>query len=326
MDDHALRGRRIAITGASGFVGGRLARSLLARGVEVIGFGRRPAREARLEPGAYRRWDITEGPLVDPPKVDAVVHCAGTVTDWGPRALFERCHVDGTGNVLASFPAEVPIVHISTASVYDPFAPKVRVREDAPLPARYLNDYAETKAAAERLVLAREASVVLRPHAIYGPGDTVLVPRILAAYRFGRLLAVGDGKNRISLTHVDNLVLAAERALVCALGGEGGRRVRGVFNVADAEPTVLDEALRAVLGARGLPARITYVPRRLGYGLGAVLERVFEAAGSARAPRLTRYIVAQLASEYTLDLGKATAELGYRPSHTFRAFAGSGEL
>jgi nucleoside-diphosphate-sugar epimerase len=150
----------------------------------------------------------------------------------------------------------------------------------------------------------------------------VLVPRILAAYRAGRLLAVGDGENRISLTHVDNLVHAVELAVVAA----SARRARGVFNVADAEPTVLDDALRAVLRATGRAPRILYVPRPIGYGLGAVLERVFTIAGAARAPRLTRYIVAQLASEYTLDLTKAKAELGYAPRHTFAGFIASGAL
>ena len=317
-----LRGLRIAVTGASGFVGSRAARALFALGAEVHGFGRRALAPEALPGIRYRRWDIAEGPLADAPAVDLVVHCAGTVTDWGTREAFAPCHVDGTKNVLVSFPEPSPIVHVSTASVYDPFVSKSYVTEDTPLPTRYLNAYAETKAEAERIVRARTRSIVLRPHAIYGPGDEILLPRILEAHRLGTLLAVGDGTNRISLTHVDNLVDAI--VLACrklARGGEGG-----TYNVADAEPVVLDQALRAVLRATGLRERILYVPRPVGWNVGHVLETVFAAANAPRAPRLTRYIVEQLASEYTLSLEKAKNELGYAPTRTLFDFLASGAV
>src|SRR5512139_212761 len=273
-DATRLAGCRVAVTGASGFLGGRLCQRLTSLGAEVHGFGRRSPSEVSLPGVHYRSWDISRGPLRDAPQVDVVVHCAGTVTDWGPRALFAGCHVDGTRHVLSSFPEPAKLVHVSSASVYDPHRPKVNVREDAALPSRYLNDYAETKARAEAIVRTRPKSFILRPHAIYGPGDTVLMPRILAAHRMGRLLAVGDGKNHLSLTHGDNLVDAIVLAIEAARRGDAG----GIFNIADAFPYRLDDALHAALRANGLPPRILYVPRTVGWRVGSVLEVAFKLA------------------------------------------------
>lgn len=320
MPVDSLLGKRIAVTGASGFLGSRLVARLVALGATVHAFGRRANHP--LAGASYRSWDIAEGPLADPPEVDLVVHCAGTVTDWGPRELFVRCHEDGTRHVLATFAA--PIVHVSTASVYDPHREKHGVREDAVLPPaeRYFNAYSATKAAAERLVAERPEHIILRPHAIYGPGDTVLLPRILEAYRFGRLIAVGDGTNRISLTHVHNLV----DAILLAASALLEDRARGTFNVADEAPVALHDALTGVLRATGRSPRVSYLPKRVGLSLGAVLERAFEFVGSEKPPRLTRYRVAQLASEYVLDISRAKQELGYRPERSFAAFVESGEL
>ncbi len=304
----ALRGRHVAITGATGFLGRRLAAALVSVDAHVIGFGRQPQPD--VQGMRYERWDIVSGPLPGSPhKVDAVAHCAGMVTDWGSTAEFFRCHVEGTRNVLASFP-DCPIVHVSTASVYDAFAPKRMVREDAAPASRFLNAYAESKAAAEAIVRERDAHIILRPHAIYGPGDRVLLPRLLDALVVGHLIAVGDGRNMISLTHVDNLVDALMLALAASITGSA----RGVFNIADARPLRLDEVLNAVLTATGHRPRIHYLPRSAAWFIGTVLETLWQALGRRKAPRLTRYRVAQVADEYTLDCGKAAAVLGYAPT------------
>ena len=320
MDTERLRGARIAVTGASGFVGGRVVDALVARGATVHGYGRRP--EHRLDGAHYTRWDIGDGPMNDAPQVDALVHCAGMVTDWGDRALFYRCHVEGTRNVLASFAEPCPVVHVSTASVYDPHAGKRMLNEQAPPARRHLNAYCATKAMAEQLVLARAQAIVLRPHALYGPGDRVLLPRLLEAYRRGRLLAAGNGTNRVSLTHVDNFV----DAIVLALQATLGQRARGIYNIADEAPVTIDDALRAVLIATGREPRVVYLPRLLAYGLGAFLELAHTALALRRAPRLTRYRVVQVADEYTLDLTRARQELGYRPTRDLFAFIEGGGL
>src|SRR5262249_40858282 len=146
----------------------------------------------------------------------------------------------GTRAALETFPRARRFVHISTSSVYDVRVANRGLREDAPLPPlhRYLNDYARTKRLAEHVVRSSgRDTAILRPHAIYGVGDTILLLRLLRARRLGRLVATGSGRNHISLTHVENLARAVALALDPASPG-------GTFNICDDETPTVDEILR----------------------------------------------------------------------------------
>jgi 2-alkyl-3-oxoalkanoate reductase len=299
------------VTGASGFVGRRLADALAAQGQDVLGFGRRPlAYVGKKGWRDYRHWDLTIGPLAVEREPEAVVHCAAMVADWGPETLFERTNVDGTRAVLASFPRCRRFVHLSSASVYDPRRPKRFIREDAPLPKRYLDGYSLSKRRAESVVLEiRPDAVVLRPHAVYGPGDPTLMPRLLAARRAGRLLAIGNGRNHVSLTHVDNLIQAVALSLRSTASG--------IFNVADRETPTLREIMATVnraIGGRG----VIFIPRALASGAALASEVIARVRRSAAAPLLTRYAVAQLSTEYTLDISRARTILRYQPARSYQ--------
>ncbi|GII95623.1 NAD-dependent epimerase/dehydratase family protein [Sinosporangium siamense] len=313
---------RIAVTGASGFVGGAVCRAAVEAGWTVHPFGRRASPTdgpagghvgGHVGGAPYRSWDLLGARPRGLPRVDAVVHCAGSVTDWGPPHHIWAANVHGTRAVLAAFPG-ARFVHVSTASVYDPFRPTVMAREDAAPVRRYVNAYGASKARAEQLVIGR--GIVLRPHAVYGKGDTTLLPRVLGAVRGRWLPAVGSGRQRISLTSVDNLVSA------CLLAASGPVD-RGVYNVTDADPITLDEALRAILRERGVRARPYYLPARVVEPLAGVVEAVCERLGTTRPPRLTRYAVGHLAVERTLDISAARRDLGFKPEPT--SFLGAAD-
>lgn len=297
---------RIAVTGASGFIGGRIARKLRRRGHDVIAYGRRPSSAVPEPLPGYVCWDFTAGE-VDAPYVDAVVHCAAHVGDWGDEATYQAVNVVGTRRVLACFARAPLFIHVSSASVYAADQARVRVHETAPLAERGAQPYARSKVEAEHIVMASlRRTIILRPHIVYGPGDGNLMPRVLAARRFGWLPVPGNGRNRVSVTHVDNLVLAIE----CALGTP---TVHGAFNVADADDVCVDDLLRTMLRRHGVAERIAYIPRRLAWPVACVGERAWRAIGATRAPPLTAFIVSNLADDFTLDLSRARTQLGYRP-------------
>lgn len=293
---------RIAVTGASGFIGGTVATALADAHHDVTGFGRSP--HGWSHPLArYRVWDITSGPLLGDRDFDAVVHCAALADDWAPLAEAMRVNRTGTRHVLASFP-RARIVHLSTSSVYDAFTPTVQAREDAAPVTRFLSSYSESKTFAELEVMGSDA-VILRPHAVYGPGDTTLLPRVLAAVRYGQLVLPEGARVLHSLTHIDTLVEAVRLAL---------RGRPGVYNIADAEPVVLAEVIAEFLARRRVRARIVRMPYPAAFRTAALAEATARLRGSR--PRVTRYAVSQLGLERTLDVSAARERLGFRPGPT----------
>jgi 2-alkyl-3-oxoalkanoate reductase len=301
---------RLAVTGATGFVGGAVCRAAVVRGWQVVAFGRRVDVDPNHIGGAaYRPWDLRRGDVSCPPVVDAVIHCAAAATDAGVDREVWQANVTGTERVLKSFPL-ARLVHVSTASVYDPYRPTVRaVESEAPV-RRYLNAYAASKAAAERVVLAAGRDVIiLRPHAVYGPGDTTLLPRLLENIRAGRLLVPGTGRVLTSMTSVDNLAQA------CLLAAESTVRA-GVFNIADSDVMTVDRALRGLLASAGVPARPVYLPTSLTSPLATAAEFLQRHTGHPTKVRLNRYVISQIAMERTLDITAARRHLAYAPSPT----------
>ncbi len=319
MDGDVPTSGSIVVTGASGFVGGAVARRFRELGWTVHAYGQRPRDQVAADlRDDYSSWDIADRTLDEPPQADAVVHCAGKVDDWGPYRAFERVNVDGTRNVVNTWP-DARFVHVSTASVYD-IANRDTVlheRDIDPLDAvaldrmRSLSPYCRSKRFAEHVVATSAARwAILRPHLVYGPGDTQLVPRLLARARFGSLAIPGDGRHtRIAPIHIDNLLHGIERAIATS--------ANGVFNlVDDVQPTV-DEALHAILAAVDSNIRVRYVPRSLAWALAIPTEQLWRILRLRSTPPLHRYTIAHVAWEHLLDSSQARRVLGYAPTRRF---------
>ncbi|WP_340537302.1 NAD-dependent epimerase/dehydratase family protein [Nocardioides sp. GXZ039] len=290
---------RIAVTGASGFCGSAVVRALRAHGHGVVALGRRPVADAE-----WRGWDAAAD-VPDLAAVEAVVHLAAAVGDPRPGAddaEFERVNVDGAARLLDAVRLrEVPVVWVSSASVYDPRLDRSLVPESHPTEGGHLNAYGRTKALGDRLALAAGA-VVLRPRAVYGPGDPHLLPRLRRAVRCGRIVLPGADVD-LSLTHVDNLASAC----VAALGWPAG-----AYNVADPAPVRRDRVVAAVLSAR-----VSHLPIAIVDGAARIVERT--AALTGREPLLTPYAVDTLARPCCLDLSRARAT-GWEPEERLAGF------
>ena len=304
---------KIAVTGATGFIGRSAMASLVAAGHEILAFGRRPATDpaartlAAIGARDYISWDIA-APLPHAAHVDAVIHCAADVAAAPPRHRAALINVQGTAHTLRAFADAPRFIHLSSASVYGIAPDATPIAEDRPfLPATaYPGPYGATKAAAERLILAaNRPAVILRPRAVYGPGDTTLLPRLLAARRFGVLPLPGDGTNPVAVTAIGNLCHAIDRAL--AHDGTA------TFNIADADTPTLRALLTEVFAAVGQPTRLIPLPPWPLQAAAHALDWWWRAARRPGEPRLTPYAIAQLRHPCVLDLTRARTHLGYVP-------------
>jgi len=214
---------RLLLTGASGFVGGHLLDRFASMGWDVTGVARRP-----LALPNYVAHDLAK-PLPFEKQFDVVIHAAARASPWGRRRDFHQQNVVATKNVIDHCLAHgVPkLVFISSSSVFYAPGHQLGITEETPMPSRAVNDYAATKREAEELVRGYPGEwAILRPRAVFGPRDTVLLPRILEAARKGELplLVAPDGPAVGDLIYLDNLVECIVRAAT-------DRDIRGAFNL-----------------------------------------------------------------------------------------------
>ncbi len=314
---------RSIVTGGGGFVGAALCRRLRALGHDVTALGRRdyPALAADGIRTVVHDLSASDAPAALARHfsgMECVFHTAAHVTMWGRLESFVEGNVTATDNVIAACrAAEVPrLVFTSSPSVVAAAHDLRGVDESQPYPSRYSAFYPQTKAAAERAVLAahgdRLRTASLRPHLIFGPGDTNLVPTILKRARAGRLVQVGQGRNLVDLTFIDDCV-AAHILAAAALGerpSAGGRP----FFISQGSPVPLWEWIGRVLAIHGLPPVRRKIPLGVALAAATAAEAAWRVCGLQSDPPLTRFLVEEMATDHYFDISAARRELGYEPS------------
>ncbi len=176
-------------------------------------------------------------------------------------------------------------------------------------------DYARTKAAAELLALAADgpgfAVVAVRPHLVWGPGDTQLVGRIVERARAGRLPLLDSGAALIDTLYVDN----AASAMVAALEHAADPDVHGnAYVVTNGEPRPVGELLAGICTASGVPAPRWHVPAGLARVAGSVVEAVWRVRPGADEPPMTRFLAEQLSTAHWFDQRRTRADLQWAPT------------
>ena len=316
---------KAVVTGGGGFLGGAIARRLHALGHDVTVIGRRPNPSAESAGLRSVVCDLATADAVSrlaeaSAGADCLFHTAAHVKMWGRRADFVRGNLDATNHVLAACrTAGVPkLVFTSSPSVVAADHDLRGVDESQPYPPSYRALYPETKAAAERAVLAAHGSdlrtVALRPHLIFGPGDTNLVPTILKRARSGRLVQVGAGTNLVDLTFIDDCV-SAHLLAASALDERPAAGGRAYF-LSQGTPVPLWDWIGRVLALHGLPPVRRKVSVGLAVGLATVAEAVWKTLGLSSDPPLTRFLAEEMATDHWFDISAARRELGFEPSCT----------
>ena len=310
------------ITGATGFVGGHLARACVQRGWTVRALVRSGTDAGELERlgASIVRGDLTDRAVLATivQGVDVVFHCAAKVGDWGPAEEYRAVNVGGLRYLLEACRGQ-PLrrfVHLSSLGVYEA-RHHFGTDESEPLPRQHVDGYTQSKVESEQLALqyARESGlplVVLRPGFIYGPGDRTVLPRILENLRRGRMRYLGNGRRAMNTIYVGNLVDAM------FLAAEEPKAIGQVFNLTDGEAVSKRRFIEALADGVGVPR-----PRPLPLPLWAArpLARWMEARalrkGATEAPVLTQARVKFLGLNLDFSIEKARRELGYRPRFSF---------
>jgi 2-alkyl-3-oxoalkanoate reductase len=310
---------RVLVTGGGGFLGGALVRLLREWGDTVRSFSRNtyPALDAP-------RVEQVRGDLGDPGAViaavagcDIVFHVAAKAGVWGPYGEYYRANVVGTENVLAACRAHGVrrLVFTSSPSVTFAGVDQNGVNESEPYPATFLAHYPQTKAIAEQLVLKANgpdlATVALRPHLIWGPGDPHLIPRLIERARAGKLKRIGRESKLVDTIHVENAAMAHLRAADRL--GIGSPVAGKAYFLSQGEPEPLWDFVNRVLALADLPPVTKTVSPRLAYTAGAVLENVYRLFGLRGEPPMTRFVARQLSTAHWFDLSAARRDFGYAP-------------
>jgi nucleoside-diphosphate-sugar epimerase len=305
---------KVLATGASGFLGRAVVRALQQNGHDVRTLQRRPSGV----PGA----DDHRGSVTDPDAtsaavagVDAVVHLAAKVSLAGDPAEFHAVNVEGTRTLLdAAAAAGVSrVVHVSSPSVAHAGHALAGVGAEPADPSAARGEYARTKAEAELLALSRSGDatslVAIRPHLVWGPGDTQLIARVVDRARRGRLPLLNGGTALIDSTYVDN----AASGIVAALHRVDEVSGR-VYVLTNGEPRPVGDLLAGICRASGVrPPRFS-VPAGLARTAGGLVERVWAVRPGSDEPPMTRFLAEQLSTAHWFDQTDIRRDLRWTPA------------
>ena len=304
---------KIFITGASGFVGGAIAKSLSAEH-DVRAMSRSEPSDARIrevgaEPVRCELGSVKEQHLRGS---EALIHCAAFVGEWGSREQYWRVNVEGTEQLLSAA-QEASLrrfIYLGTEAALFRGQDMVQIDETYPYPDSTPFLYSETKAEAERRVLAANEpdfeTLSVRPRMVWGPGDRTILPNIQDRAEAGQFMWIDEGRARTSTTHIDNLVHGVELALERGRGGE-------VYFITDGTTATLRDFLTKLLQTQGVTLPDTSIPGWLARSLAFASEGAWRLMGLNSDPPLTRLAVEIMARDCTIRIDKARRELDYEP-------------
>jgi nucleoside-diphosphate-sugar epimerase len=307
------------VTGGGGFLGAAIVRRLRQRGDRVHSFSRRRYAELDALGVTQHQGDIANAIAVSRAATgcDIVFHVAAKAGVGGRYRDYHRANVLGSANVLTACRHHgiARLVYTSSPSVVFAGSDMAGVNESVPYPSHYDSAYPQTKAIAERMILCANgvalATVSLRPHLIWGPGDNHLIPRILARARAGRLRRIGTESKLIDSVYIDN---AADAHLLAADRLTPGSPIAGkAYFITQGEPLPLWDLVNRILHTAGLGPVTRSIPPRLAYAMGWVLETIYAVFRPQEEPPMTRFVARELTTAHWFDISAARRDLGYAP-------------
>lgn len=319
-----MEGQRLLVTGATGLVGGAVARRYRERGWQVRALVRDLTRAQTLGDIGV---ELTTGELGPNAELAAacdgvthVVHCAAKVGDWGPVDDYRDVNVGGTKRLIEQLTSRGHLerfVHISSLGVYEA-RDHHGTDESEPANVSGIDGYTVTKAESEAVVVKMAESeglpaIILRPGFIYGPGDRTVIPRIIERLRSGKFAFLGSGDQLLNNVYVGNLLQAIEQAMTCPADYHGR-----AYNVTDPRLVTKQEFVFAIADAFDLPRPKRHVPLPIARAFAIGLESWYRLRKKQSAPLLSRARYKFLGLNLDFSSARAREELGYDPQTDFK--------
>ncbi len=311
---------KVLVTGGGGFLGKAIASRLVARGDQVRSLSRNfyPELEAM-------GIDQIQGDIADAKTVaracenkSIVYHVAAKPPPWGSYGDYHQTNVVGTQNIIDSCRErdQLRLIFTSTPSVVHNGKAIEGADESMPYPKQFNNHYAKTKAAAEQLVVRATRrnlnAIILRPHKIWGPGDNQILARLVA--RAKKLKQIGDGKNLIDVTYIDD---AADAHILAADKLRENPDLSGnIYFISQGEPVRAWYMINEFLKAAGCKPVEKKVPFRVAWVTGAVLEGIYKVLRLQKEPYITRFLAETVSLSNWFRIDAAQKDLGYAPEVT----------
>jgi nucleoside-diphosphate-sugar epimerase len=317
--------KKVLVTGGGGFLGGAIARRMKDEGHEVRSYSRGHYPELEALGIEQRRGDLGDADAVHEAVRgrDLVFHVAAKAGAWGTLDSFRRANVEGTRNIVEACRAHgAPhLVYTSTPSVIFDGKDMEGADESVPYPDHYEAHYPATKAEAEKLVLAADGeglrTVALRPHLIWGPGDTNLAPRIVERARSGALRKIAGEPKLVDPTYIDDAAEAHVRAAEVLQDPARVDRVGGkAYFITSGTPVETWTMVNRIVESAGLPPVTKSVSPRAAVMAGAVFETIHRVFGLKGEPKMTRWVARELSTAHWFDISAAREDLGYEPHWT----------
>lgn len=307
------------VTGGGGFLGSAIVRMLCERGDEVVSYSR--SRHPALDALCVRQvcGDVADAAALAAAAqgCDMIFHVAAKAGIWGDYAEFHQANVAGTEAVIAACRANGISRLVATGSPSVVFDGRdiEGGDESLPYPGHYEAHYPKTKMLSELVVLRANApdlaTVSLRPHLIWGPGDNHLVPRIIQKARAGRLKRIGNRPCLADTVYIDN---AAKAHLLAADRLSPGSQIAGkAYFITNDEPVPLWNMVDRILAAGGLPPVKGEISPGLARLIGTGCEKVWSLLHLAGEPPMTRFVADELSTAHWFDISAAKRDLGYHP-------------
>jgi nucleoside-diphosphate-sugar epimerase len=305
----------VLVTGGTGFLGRALVKRLLDQGRMVRILARTQSENFTHERIQFFRGSLTDTDVVNNAckQCHTVFHVAAKVGVFGKYDDFYETNVLGTQTIISACKKNAVrrLIYTSTPSVVYNGQNIVNADESLPLTTACPSPYPLTKAIAEKFVLDSNSltlgTVALRPHLIWGIGDTQLIPRVIARADSGRLKIIGSGKNKVDMVHIENVVDAHLLAEISS------RALGNAYFITNDEPVFLWEWINNLLMRLGKNQINQKIPLPLGLVLGSLAETVWNLFSLKGEPPLTRFIAAELAKDHWFNISAAKRDLNYSP-------------